>query len=446
MATKEKSEQDGQAKGQEVLAWRQKIEQEYTYCMISTLNQMVNYLPMLLFDFKLPKMYVTLKDSALNTTFDRNLKKNCQNIGGNDTGNRFAMPKEDIIIADVNDVSSIQATLSQKCKEKKVLWNITGGQRPFVMAVFELLKALERKDDLIIYMEGNSGKPTFLEVEGDKLKKVEPDTHGFERYKIGHDQWLTIPIALQLMGFNDGEKGAVDYTCWLNSEKDDETKPYLSLRDKVIKEENLRKKLLALNKKRKDLPPGFCAKEVLANLEEARQCFNELSEEELELLRNHKSQNYPFGHLLEKLFAQAIFEVVKGHIADMGVNIRMRYDDEKADEEAGKKQIDELDIAILTKTGQFAVFEVKSGDMESDVAKSTKYTTYSIAGVYGKPILLSPLLRSQLINLDTLNDEALYKQSASAARAARRAQLPIIALDGAGDEDFKAAIKKLLHL
>lgn len=444
MATKEKSEQDGQAKGQEVIAWRQKIEGEYNYCMISTLNQMVNYLPMLLFDFKLSKMYVTLKDSALNTTFDRNLKKTCQDIGGNDTSNRFAMPEEDIIIADVNDVSNIRATLSQKCKEKKVLWNITGGQRPFVMAIFELLKAQERKDDLVIYLEGNSGKPTFLEVEEGKLKKIEPDTHGFERYKIDHEQWLTIPIALQLMGFNDEKKVAVDYTCWLNSAKDDEAKPYLSLRDKIFKNEHLQKKLLALNKE--NVPKGFHTKEVLNDRKEAQQYFSELSQEELELLLKHKGQYYPFGHLLEELFAHAVFEVAKGHIADMGVNIRLRYDDEKADEEAGKKQIDELDIAILTKTGQFAVFEVKSGDMESDVAKSTKYTTYAIAGVYGKPILLSPLLRNQLINLDTLNDETLYKASASAARAARRAQLPIIALDGVGDDDFNAAIKKLLHL
>ncbi len=446
MATKEKSEQDGQAKDQEVLAWRQKIEQEYTYCMISTLNQMVNYLPMLLFDFKLPKMYVTLKDSELNRIFDRNLKETCQNTGGNDIGNRFAKPQEDIIIADadVNGVSNIQAALYKESKGKKVLWNITGGQRPFVMAVFELLKAPERKDDLVIYLEGNSGKPTFLEVEEGKLKKIEPDTHGFERYKIDHDQWLTIPIALQLMGFNDGEKGAVNYTSWLNSAKDDEAKPYLSLRDKISKNEHLQKKLLALNKE--NVPDGFRTKEVLNDPKETHQYFSELDQDERCLLLKHARNPYAFGLLLEELFAYSIWEVAKGYIADMGVNIRLRYDDEKADEKAGKKQIDELDIAILTKAGQFAVFEVKSGDMHSDVAKSTKYTTYAIAGVYGKPILLTPLLRDQLMNLDKLNDDSLYEASAVAVRAAHRPHLLHIALHGLCKYDFETAIKKLLNI
>lgn len=446
MATKEKSKQDGEFKDQKVLAWRQKIEEEYTYCMISTLNQMVNYLPLLLFDFKLSKMYVTLDGNELNKTFDQNLKETCCNLNDSNQGNRFAMPEECISIGDINNVFSIHNALSEKAKGKKLLWNITGGQRPFVMAIFELLKTPERKDDLVIYLEGNSGKPTFLEVEEEKLKKIEPDTHGFERYKIDHDQWLTIPIALQLMGFNDEKKVDVNYKSWLNLAKDDKAKHYLSFRDKVIKEENLRKKLLALNKKAKDLPDGLCTKDIFHDLKKTSQYFNELSEEELELLLNHKDQYYPFGHLLEKLFAHAIYEVAKGHIADMGVNTPLRYDNEKADEEAGKKQIDELDIAILTKTGQFTVFEVKSGNMESDVAKSTKYTTYAIAGVYGKPILLTPLLRDQIKEPKELSGDKIYEASASAVRAARRAQLPIIALDGFGDDDFNTAIKKLLHL
>lgn len=445
MADQEKSKQTRQAKDQKVIAWRQKIEEEYTYCIISTLNQMVNYLPLLLFDFKQPKMYLTLGDSELNMAFDRNLIETCKGLGRDNNGDRFAMPEEDIKIGDVNDVSNIQAALSKKSNGKKVLWNITGGQRPFVMAIFELLKAPERKDDLVIYLEGNSGKPVFLETRNNKLEKVPSNIHGLESYQIESNQsWLTIPIALQLMGFNDGKKGAVDYTSWLNSAKDDEAKPYLSLRDKIFKNEHLQKKLLALNKE--NVPHGFRTKEVLNDPKEAHQYFSELDQEELALLLKHKDQYYPFGHLLEELFAHAIFKVAKGHIADMGVNIRLRYDDEKADEEAGKKQIDELDIAILTKTGQFAVFEAKSGDMESDVAKSTKYTTYAIAGVYGKPILLTPLLKDQIMILDDLNTDPIYKASASAVRAARRAQLPIIALDGAGDDDFNAAIKELLHL
>lgn len=477
MADPEKNEQDKKSKDQKVLAWRQKIEGEYNYCMISTLNQMVNYLPMLLFDFKLPKMYVTLKDSELNTTFDWNLKETCRNLDGSYQSNRFVMPeeKEDITIGDINDVSNIQATLSQKCKGKKVLWNITGGQRPFVMAIFELLKAEERKSDLVIYLEGNSGKPTFLEVVGDKLKKVEPDTHGFDRYKIDHDKWLTIPTALQLMGIEIHDDNS-SFSLY----------PVLdSITAKYEKKENdtFRKRLLSLNKRFTSKTKGLKQRAKPETLEGKKLYFIEevyndgtdkqtkpvrfyngqiwncpdaqkrryllkdqdeeyLNQEEYDFLtKSYEKRSFPFGHMLEDMFAQKLWKLLNGSIADMAVNLKLFSPKESINE-----QIDEIDIAILTKTGQLLVFEVKSGDMSGDVAKSTKYTTYAIAGVYGKPVLLTALLKNQFKEEIDLTKDWAYGSSAAAILAARRAQLPIIALDGNDSGDFNAAIKKLLHL
>ncbi|MCB0556730.1 MAG: hypothetical protein KDD02_24505, partial [Phaeodactylibacter sp.] len=172
-----------------------------------------------------------------------------------------------------------------------------------------------------------------------------------------------------------------------------------------------------------------------------------LNQEEFDFLTNkqkgYAKRSFPFGHMLEEMFAQKLWKLLNGRIADMAFNLKLFSPKEIIDE-----QIDEIDIAILTKTGQLVVFEVKSGDMSGDVAKSTKYTTYAIAGVYGKPVLLTALLKHQFDEVEdiTKNKNWAYGGSAAAFQAARRAQLPIIALDGNDSGDFNAAIKKLLHL
>ena len=56
----------------------------YTYCMVSTLNQMVNYLPMLLFPQMTQKLYITLneeKGGGKNKDFDKALEYACAEAG-----------------------------------------------------------------------------------------------------------------------------------------------------------------------------------------------------------------------------------------------------------------------------------------------------------------------------------------------------------------------------
>ena len=52
---------------------------------------------------------------------------------------------------------------------------------------------------------------------------------------------------------------------------------------------------------------------------------------------------------------------------------------------------DEIDIALLTNTGRIINFECKSGSLKGDNAKSHNFTTYSLSGVFGAPIFLTPL-------------------------------------------------------
>lgn len=461
MTTETKNTEDALNKKGEVKAWQQKIADEYTYCMFSTLNQMVNYLPMLLFDFKKTKMYVTLQGDKQNEVFDGNLKHTLENLRETDqASNRFTLPERFLEIGDVNDVSNLQKVLGENAEGKKVLWNITGGQRPFVMAVFELLKEDARKDDIVMYLEGNKGQLTFLRVGANKtLETIRANEHGMEKYNIAapHEKWLTIPIALQLMGFTDtkaiktakkseGSKGEKkNYVKFAPS--DTESELYLNLVGKYLSNETLRKKLLALNRDKDHEENGFTYRTASKALsEDPYTYFSELAGAEVELILNYKSASAPFGYLLEELFAHKIWSVAKDHIAEMAVNVRLSYDDEQKHQQAEGNNVDELDIAVLTKTGQLVVFEVKSGDMSGDVAKSTKYTTYAIAGVYGKPVLLTPLLKDQLSNLNKLSGHWAYGASASAARAARRAQLPILALDGNENGDFEPALKTILNI
>ncbi|MCS6930250.1 MAG: hypothetical protein NZM43_12245 [Saprospiraceae bacterium] len=441
MATKAKSEQDAQRKGEEVSSWQKEIAENYTYCMFSTLNQMVNYLPMLLFDFKKPKIYVTLEGDPQNKQFDENLKRALDSLPKQNSA-RFHLPSEHVRILDVNNVDAIREVLGKEANGKRVLWNITGGQRPFVMAVFELLKEANRKDDIVMYLEGNAGQLTFLRVNDEgKLEKIPDAEHGMQRYNIANNsEYLTLSIALKLMGF-EGELSETKPT------EIKESSSYLSLAEKYVGKEHLRKKLLGLNKSKDyfDQRDNFTylTKSVLSK--EPKNYFSEL-DEEVELILAHGSHARPFGYLLEKMFACKIWSVAKDYIAKMAVNVRLYYDDAQKQQEAEGNIIDELDIVVLTRTGQLVVFEVKSGEMSGDVAKSTKYTTYAIAGVYGKPVLLTPLLKEQINKLNDLSGDWAYGASVQAARAARRAQLPILALDGRDEKDFETALKEILNI
>jgi hypothetical protein len=476
MATKDKSKSNSADNKRNTNQWQQTIAQEYTYCMISTLNQMVNYLPMLLFDFKQPKMYLTLK-GAPNEAFDKCLFDTCKGLKEKEKGTRFGMPEKMAELNNINNVDGIKAALKKAAQDKKVLWNITGGQRPILLAIFELLKETERKDDIVMYLEGNEAHLVWMKVEGHKLVPIPDATHNLGKYKVEHNlQWLTISIALKLMGADVSTYASREFVLHDALE---------TIAEKYKKPENelFRMRLLSLNKMFTDQTKELKGRSVkyeevdekkLYYLEKEHTVNGEkqlvrfynnkiwkieaklksyllkdgddsyLSQTEYEFFTqsaNYKERTFPFGHLLEDLFAQKIWKNFGDKVAEMACNVRLYSPEEDVD-----GQTDEIDIALLTKTGQLVVFEVKSGGMSGDVAKSTKYTTYAIAGVYGKPILLTALLKDQVDNVDKLSKTWPYETSAAAIRAANRAQLPIIALDGDDKNNFATAIKNLLHL
>lgn len=436
------ADQDQQAEINDAKQKMLKNLAEYTYCMVSTLNQMVNYLPMLLFPQMEKKLYITLKDQEgkenKNKPFDDALKVACY-----ESSIPFPDPSEHLKLRTPYDTSSVQTDIKGRVQENsKICWNITGGQRPVLMAILEIAK--QRKGDYIMYLEGNEGKLVIQESDGNgNFKAIDLSIDGNNLYRFEENEpktKLTVGIALRLMGIK--EYGT--YTAYNGNNSD--VKALLSLGERYREEERLRKQLLALNREKDLDKTDYKSKAVLQDDAKAAHYFSTLNPDELNQVCKHKDETFPFGHLLEELYAAAIYKAAKGNIAEMVVNLKLRSMDEKKHEEGNKKQTDEIDIILLTKTGQLVVFEVKSGGMDGDVAKSTKYTAYAIAGVYGKPVLLTALLKKQVVNVDKLSGEWPYETSATAVRSANRAQLSIIALDGDENHDFETAIKNLLHL
>ena len=94
---------------------------------------------------------------------------------------------------------------------------------------------------------------------------------------------------------------------------------------------------------------------------------------------------------------------------------------------------------LLTCTGQLIVFECKSGKMESEAAKAREYTSYVLAGVYGKPVLVIPVgekeLNSISIDSDGKNEyKSLIEDYKKVSDAAERAGLERYDLNEIGNK------------
>jgi hypothetical protein len=124
----------------------------------------------------------------------------------------------------------------------------------------------------------------------------------------------------------------------------------------------------------------------------------------------------------------------------MRLNYKTRFDPE-SNQERSEKQIDELDIVLLTGTGQIIIFECKSGGMSGDNAKSHKYTTYRLAGVFGAPIFLSPLFEQETYEANNSDKKDILNNCQAAYRSADRSELETWPLNKI-EEYFDEMMKK----
>ena len=401
-----------------------KVEtQGYVYVMISTLNQMVNYIP--LRHFKFDEIYnITIQESDFvdNSRWDEQLSEVLKRdkIVFNHKDDKHIRISQN----DVNDIENTLELLEANFSDKtKIFWNITGGQRPFILAINQFIQ--DREDDYICYLEGNKSKMVILQDN----EIVSNNSYDLNDLKIS--------TALELMGFKINKEELVK-----NYSSEDTIKEfYKNFLAQYLNSKDLREKLISLNKKETDKDKVIKEiKNIVTNLDKKL-----LDEIFTYSNKDAKQQKKIFGYILESLAGYKILEVAKDKIAD--INFSEKINHLRKEDRTSEKEIDEFDIALLTKNGKFMIFECKSGGMEGDVAKSTNYSTYAVSGVYGKPILITPLLQKEIEAIrkkSTLSEkykdefeylqDDLYKTIRQAINSAIRAGLDVWGLDKIEDK------------
>jgi len=144
-----------------------------TMVICSTLNQMVNYIPINCFE---PETIINLtigkdkeKDER-NKAWDENLKSQLKN---NISFIDVPINIDNVLLDNLKD------TIKEKIKDKEgesVLWNITGGQRYLTLAMYDIFKERggekeKQNGDYLCYLEGNTGEILVLKNNGGKIEK-----------------------------------------------------------------------------------------------------------------------------------------------------------------------------------------------------------------------------------------------------------------------------------
>ncbi|WP_333858979.1 DNA-binding protein [Clostridium sp.] len=415
----------------------------------STLNQMVNYIPIMLHEIDTKNIYNIRRNTPTNKIikhkfdygkWDENFKEvlgsefDCeiQNINFNE--------KE--ISNHTNITNHIKKHIGEKIEGKKVLWNITGGQRHFVMAITEyVLKYKERKDDTIMYYDGDREKIYYYSQNENNIKP-------FNLLEENLNYEITIPKALRLMGFKvknrEDLREPSDYYKEINGEKTEEHKWYTDFHKFYSENEELRKLLVNSNRFKNDKEESTdknskkenkITKSVLNKIleeikasglkEDIKNMFKENALKTLEASLGDHCKGKVFGYMLEKMTLYNLMDIIesdgyKDIISDIDADISV-----DSAIKPKNKSLDQFDVMMATKTGKIIMLECKSGGMSGDNAKSNNYSTYAIAGVYGTPILVVPVIdgdsKSEKIHYQ--NNKNVYKYVGAAIDSAERASI-----------------------
>ncbi|ACQ51793.1 DNA-binding protein [Clostridium botulinum] len=386
---------------------------------------------------------------------------------------------------------------SYPLKEEKILWNITGGQRHFVMAITEYVYN-HRPEDVIVYFEGDKEKMYYYA----KNKNIQQ-----EDILRNKDYNMTIPIALRLMGFavskrefnkvseyynflisNNAnefrEKCKLQSISKINDKKpedlyeqlESELKWYKKFYDIYCNSKTLRKLLINSNKFTTDSTGktkfDMIKEDIKAYIKEidneiksktntnvnVNDVFNGKGFDTLKKSIGNHLNGKVFGYILEHMTLYKVLDVIKSNkrllenIADIDTSVKIKYETDKSKDKLGL--IDEFDILIVTKKGKVVMLECKSGGMSSDNAKSHNYSIYAVAGVYGAPILVCPIKDGDVGKKETFDTKVIvsgkkackentdvYEHVRSAKYAADKAKLNIFYIDRIA-EDIKKIIKR----
>ncbi|WP_061995680.1 hypothetical protein [Clostridium sp. ATCC 25772] len=465
----------------------------------STLNQMVNYIVIKEHNININDIYnIRLKNGSEKFNYDKWDENLTSSLSGKFDKDRIIEYSEKQISNHKNIVKKLIKKFgsassefgSYPLKEEKILWNITGGQRHFVMAITEYVYN-HRPEDVIVYFEGDKEKMYYFA----KNKNIQQEDI------LGYN--MTIPIALRLMGFEVSQREVNKVSEYYNflisnnanefrekcilqdrrkindkkpedfyEQLESELKWYKKFYDIYCNSEILRKILINSNRFKTDSTNEKTKFDMITEDIEAyiKEIDNEIKskndtnvnindifdEKGFDILKksieNHLNGKV-FGYILEHMTLYKVLDVIKSNkrllenIADIDTSVKIKYGTDKSKDKLGL--IDEFDILIVTKKGKVIMLECKSGGMSSDNAKSHNYSIYAVAGVYGAPILVCPIKDGDVGKKETFDTKAIvsgkkaceentdvYEHVRSAKYAADKAKLSIFYIDKIA-EDIK---------
>lgn len=421
--------------------WKDRVKRCDTYVMCSTLNQMVNYLPLQYIlkkkNEKINEIYsLTYEESAKNMRFLNEDWNDYFKIVLQEEHNEIEF-KEIKLTRKFDLKRDIKAIKGIQNGSKHIIWNLTGGQRSVIFSIKSYLESVYNEmeensaspiENTILYLEGNTQKMIagiYLKGEGWQYEQLD-EFYG--------DENLSLKKAFALMGYHIADKlTTIDYT----SDKPETEEEFLEIirecrnfYEKEYKVNNsVREKLISSNKQNDK------QKEDLKIILEEIKFNNEIAKKISDKIGNQKN---PFGYLLEYIAFGIINWEIEDKFKGKGVkslshNVKISHKSKTGSIAYGRDNFCEFDIVLLMQTGQMVVFECKSGTMESNNAKAREYTTYAIGGVYGKPVLITPLDKDEVKNIKHIKkSNDTYKYIYEAIGAAERANLEIYGLDEIG--------------
>ncbi|GMQ57315.1 hypothetical protein AN1V17_17100 [Vallitalea sediminicola] len=422
-------------------------KKEIVLVICSTLNQITNYLVIKFLEkkYSIKKIYnITYKDET-KKYFNLNIKNNEWDkwLENMDIGIKI----NHYHIKDLFNIETmqeeIQDNIIKNCKKDEIYWHITGGQRTIALAVSNLMQEDDtRKNDKLMYIEGNSEKLILNNSQG-KLLSNQYENYGYRD--------LDFETVLKLVGFNTKSnlkstkvlkkklknplKNDFEYKFYIElykiilKEAEGKSNKYkIEYKDnKIVKvcEDSFRNLLLKSNAVKNSKDNHERREFIIKVFEVLMSEYEGLKDIGYDIINSHEvcAASYPAGYIFEKITSYVIYDLVKNNdsIVDMRTSLKTYFENENND------IVDELDIVLLKDTGKIINFECKSGGLKGDNAKSHNYTTYRLAGVFGMPLLLSPLFKKESI-INTGTNKELKKQKL-ALNAAKNAELEVICFD-----------------
>lgn len=325
---------------------------------------------------------------------------------------------------------------------KYILWNLTGGQRQVLLAVKHFIeKPWENSGNqhMILYLEGNTNRIIvgYHDKElGWKYGEVE------ERYADSKLE-LNLHQVFGLAGYEISYDEAYDFTTekWEDKRTDnpsERNKHCLSFYKHIYSEsEEMRIALIKSNSSSD-------------NFQKRLKKYSEDKEVKIDALIEmvEGKGEYLFGYLLEYMTEAVIIQELQSHRSlcklckSIYFNVRVSHKTKAKSKNPRRDSFCQLDMVLLMKSGQIVVFECKSGGMDSATGKAREYTAYELGGVYGKPVLVTPYLEADI-------DQAIYDKykdlkPTKTLEAACRAGLDVCCLDTMR-KDLEQIFQDLLH-